>query len=55
MDVPARRTDEQSSEGHDKLPADVMSHETRPGKVVFTERNNCDGWIATNLTVDLEP
>ncbi len=31
----------------------VTSHETRPGKTVFTERNNTDGWIATDLTVPL--
>lgn len=56
MTVPARRQDAES-EPADELeePAAVVtSHETRPGKVVFTERDNCDGWIATDLTVDLE-
>ncbi len=58
MDVPARREDIDA----DDTPAEVevptvavTSHETRPGKVVFTEQNNSDGWIATDLIVDLEP
>ncbi|WP_255166972.1 hypothetical protein [Natrononativus amylolyticus] len=55
MDVPARNEDERTVA--DREPADwlVTSHETRPGKVVFTERNNTDGWIATDIAVDLEP
>lgn len=32
----------------------VSSHETSPGKIVFTERNNTDGWIATDFAVTLE-
>ncbi len=54
MDVPARRKEgvEEEFEGPDSV---VTSHETRPGKIVFTERENYDGWIATDLTVDLEP
>lgn len=27
--------------------------ETRPGRVVFTERDNTDAWIATDLAVDV--
>jgi hypothetical protein len=30
----------------------VTAHSTRPGHVVFTEAENDDGWIATDLTVD---
>ncbi len=55
MDVPAQRQD--GDAGTDETPpvpaAIVTSHETRPGKVVFTERNNSDGWIATDLIVDV--
>lgn len=54
MDAPARREDADADEP-DAPTAVVTSHETRPGNVVFTERDNSDGWIATDLTVDLEP
>jgi len=27
--------------------------ETRPGRVVFTERDNTEAWMATDLTVDV--
>ena len=55
MDVPARRQDLDADDEPQEPAAIVTSHETRPGKIVFTERNNSDGWIATDLTVDLEP
>ncbi len=32
----------------------IETHRSRPGRVVFTEENNPDGWIGTDLTVDLE-
>ena len=54
MDVPARRQDSDTDEDPEEPAAIVTSHETRPGKIVFTERDNSDGWIATDLTVDLE-
>ncbi|MFD1564826.1 hypothetical protein ACFR99_14900 [Haloarchaeobius amylolyticus] len=53
MDVPARR--EGTEDTLEEPAVSVTSHETRPGKVVFTEQNNSDGWIATDLIVDLEP
>lgn len=31
----------------------VRANETAPGKVVFSEDDNTDGWIATDLTVDV--
>ncbi|WP_407075646.1 hypothetical protein [Natronococcus wangiae] len=56
---PARRQDadleDPIEEPVEEPDAVVSSHEPRPGKVVFTERNNTDGWIATDLAVDLEP
>ncbi|WP_168927099.1 DUF7331 family protein [Natronorubrum aibiense] len=55
MDVPARREDAEPNEEPEQSAVIVTSHETRPGKMVFTERDNTDGWIATDFTVDLEP
>jgi hypothetical protein len=31
----------------------VSAHESRPGKVVFTEDGNADGWISTDTTLDV--
>jgi hypothetical protein len=33
----------------------VRAHESRPGRIVFTEQGNTDAWIATDLTVDPAP
>ncbi|ELY53757.1 MULTISPECIES: DUF7331 family protein [Natronococcus] len=56
MDVPARRDEEtETAEPDDEPTAIVCSHEPRPGKLVITERDNKDGWIATDSAVDLEP
>jgi len=54
MDAPARREEPELDEDREEPAAVVTSHETRPGKTVFTERDNSDGWIATDLTVALE-
>lgn len=55
MDVPARKQDA-DADPDDDLPSSVVtSHETSPGRLVFTEAGNTDGWIATDSTVDLEP
>ena len=53
MDVPAQRQDADLEEEPPEPAAIVTTHETRPGKVVFTEQKNSDGWIATDLVVDL--
>jgi hypothetical protein len=55
MDTPVRRQSAERDEDLEEPAVVVTSHETRPGKIVFTERNNSDGWIATDLAVDLEP
>lgn len=34
--------------------AAIAAHESCPGRVVFTEEGNSDGWIATDLTVEVE-
>lgn len=41
----------------DENPTDsaVRAHESRPGRLVFTEGGNTDGWIATDLAVEPEP
>ena len=55
MDVPARGQGTGIDDDTEEPPAVVTFHETRPGKVVFTERNNVDGWIATDRAVYLDP
>lgn len=55
MDTPVRRQGTERDADLEEPAAVVTSHETRPGKIVFTERDNSDGWIATDLAVDLEP
>lgn len=55
MDVPAREMDGSVENEPDDPASIVTSHETRPGKVVFTERDNTNGWIATDVTVELDP
>lgn len=32
----------------------VTAHNCTPDRVVFTERDNTDGWIATDHTVELQ-
>ncbi len=39
---------------HADVETRVTACETRPGRVVFTEEDNSDAWIATDLTVDLK-
>lgn len=54
MDTRPRTPDaEETTQDPDERP--VSAHETRPGRLVFTEAGNCDGWIATDLIVDPEP
>lgn len=54
MDSRPRTPDaEQTETDVERRP--VSAHETRPGRIVFTEDDNSDGWIATDLTVDPEP
>lgn len=53
MAVPTRTTPEESP---DESISDlaVTAHRTTPERTVFTESGNNDGWISTDLTVDLE-
>ena len=44
------------SDGEDENdPPAVFCQESRPGRAVFTESGNPDGWIATDSTVDVDP
>lgn len=38
----------------DELPA-VNAHSLSTERTVFTEQDNEDGWISTDLTVDIRP
>jgi hypothetical protein len=31
----------------------ISAHRSSPGRTVFTEEGNTDGWIATDFTVEL--
>jgi hypothetical protein len=44
--------DEESTE-REEFGRCVFAHCTSPGRTVFTEEGNTDGWIATTLTVEL--
>ena len=44
----------QESPEEEETPA-VLCHTSSPGRSVFTEDGNPDAWIATDLTVDLDP
>jgi hypothetical protein len=32
----------------------VSAHRTSPDRTVLTEEGNCDGWIASDLVVELD-
>ena len=55
MDAPANAPETQTDTDPETPVGKITSHETRPGRLVFTERDNVDGWIATDAAVDLEP
>ena len=43
------------AESADELHPDVRVCESCPGKLVFLEADNTDGWIATDSAVELSP
>ncbi|MFP8889173.1 hypothetical protein ACLI4U_05320 [Natrialbaceae archaeon A-CW2] len=55
MDVPAQRNDPDPSADIDTDPSLVTCHETRPGKIVLTEKDNSDAWIAADVSLELRP
>lgn len=46
------RSPERDSDSSPEEAVDVLVCETCPGRSVFVEAGNTDGWIATDLTVD---
>jgi hypothetical protein len=53
MEHRPRQQDVEKATPDDAEP-EVRAHETRPGRTVFTEDGNSDGWIATDLAVEPE-
>ena len=56
MAVPTRPQDREgvpADEANDPDRTHVSMHCTNPNRAVFIEQGNSDGWIATDLTVDL--
>lgn len=35
-------------------PTTISAHKSSPGRLVFTEEGNTDGWIATDFVMDLQ-
>ncbi|GAB3687446.1 hypothetical protein GCM10028857_20540 [Salinarchaeum chitinilyticum] len=46
---------ETAVEGEDGSSTEICMAESCPGRTVFSERDNPDGWIGTDLTVEVEP
>ncbi|QZP39154.1 hypothetical protein [Halobaculum magnesiiphilum] len=53
-DLLAERDDEASSEPEFVPETPVAALRTCPERTVFSENGNADGWISTDLTVELE-
>ncbi|UIO98619.1 hypothetical protein Hbl1158_08620 [Halobaculum sp. CBA1158] len=53
-DALAERGEEASPERDAVAATDVTALGTCPDRTVFSESGNADGWISTDLTVDLE-
>ncbi len=49
--APSGRTDDSDAEADPETA--VTACETCPGRLVFTEEDNTDAWIATDLAVDV--
>jgi hypothetical protein len=59
MAVPSRQTgvDTEPDNRHEERVFDstgVSIHSTSPERSVFIEEDNADGWISTDVTVELE-
>jgi hypothetical protein len=51
---PETRRDATDSESDAEQDVPTLClHETRPGRKVLTEEDNTDGWIASDLTVEV--
>jgi hypothetical protein len=51
--MPSQTDDVAASQDDEEDRPTVTAHESNPKRTVFTEEGNKDGWIATDLTVDL--
>lgn len=49
----AKRADADKTNGEGDTTPLILAHESAPDTLVFTEDGNTDGWIATDLTVDI--
>lgn len=54
MDAEPRRDELHGETEPDADESVVRAHESRPGRIVFTEAGNTDAWIATDLALDPE-
>jgi hypothetical protein len=45
---------DEDADATDDPARDVTVHQCSPDRTVFTEDGNCDGWIATDTTVELD-
>jgi hypothetical protein len=43
-----------ASREYDGVEVELRAHATSPDRTVFTDPDNDDGWIATDLTVEVE-
>jgi len=48
-----RTIGDEESESAEPVDTGVTAHRCSPERTVFTEKDNTDGWIATDLTVEL--
>jgi hypothetical protein len=46
--------DADTADGSGDEPPSVSAHRTSPDRTVLTEEGNCDGWIASDLVVELD-
>jgi len=52
MEVPDSREARREVDDTEDAPC-ISALKSSPDRTVFTEEDNCDGWIATDLTVSL--
>ncbi|MDS0296253.1 hypothetical protein [Halogeometricum luteum] len=53
MSVERRLSEEGTTESESAAAPQVSVCESRPGRSVFLESGNADGWIASDLTLDV--
>jgi hypothetical protein len=54
MTARPRRRSEETADSDAYSRPEVAQCESRPGKSVFIEMDNSDGWIASDVTVDVQ-